>query len=110
MKTLHTDGRWRAVAQMPEGYTIENEKGQVIAFTQCDEGYSDNNPITKNEEVANAELIAAAPELLRMVYDLKECIKRLTADGISQFDRDREASWIGEAHALLSKINPDYKP
>lgn len=57
---------------------------------------------------ANAQLIAAAPELLQMVYDLKQCIKRLTQDGLSQFDRDTEAQWIGEAHELLNNVNPDY--
>ena len=108
MNTKHTKGNWKAVAQMPEGYSIETEQGQVIAFTQCDEEFNDTNPITQDQEVANAELIAHSPELLQMVYDLKNCIKRLTEDGMSQEDRDNEAQWIGEAHELLYKINSDY--
>jgi hypothetical protein len=44
-----------------------------------------------------------------MVKDLKDCIKRLTSDEeMSQFDMDAEAQWIGDAHELLYKINPDY--
>ena len=63
---------------------------------------------TQEEHEANTRLIAAAPELLQMVYDLKKCIERLTADDVSQFDRDTEAYWIGEAHELLLKANPNY--
>jgi len=47
-------------------------------------------------------------ELFQMVKDLKSCIKRLAQDGISQFERDTEAQWEGEAHELLSRINPNY--
>ena len=61
------------------------------------------------EEGANVHLIAHAPELLQMVWQLKNCIGRLTEDTeMSQFDKDREAQWIGEAHELLYKINPGY--
>ena len=34
--------------------------------------------------------------------------QRLTADDMQQFDRDTEAQWIGEAHELLHKVNPNY--
>lgn len=44
-----------------------------------------------------------------MVKSLKECIQRLTSDHLSQFDRDLEAYWIGEAHELLIGINPNYQ-
>lgn len=43
--------KWKAVAQMPNGYAIEDSKGRVIAFTQCDEGENDDNPITSQEEL-----------------------------------------------------------
>jgi len=56
---------------------------------------------TKKLEKDNAELF-------QMVRDLKNCIKRLSQDGLSQFDRDREAQWEGEAHELLTRINPNY--
>ncbi len=101
MKTKHTDSPWEAVPQMPTGYTIENEQGQLIAVTQCDEEYNKENPVTQAEEVVNAELIASAPELLRMVYDL---MKAITDDSHAN-DAERLAT---EAHALLHRINPEY--
>jgi hypothetical protein len=55
---------WEAIAQMPNGYSIEDNKGRVIAMTQCDEDENDDNPITWQEEVENANLIASAPNLL----------------------------------------------
>jgi hypothetical protein len=47
-------------------------------------------------------------ELFQMVRDLKNCIARLTSEKLDQFEIDKEAYWIGEAHELLSKINPNY--
>lgn len=47
-------------------------------------------------------------ELFQMVFNLKNCIHRLSQDGLSQFDRDAEAQWEGEAHELLTRINPNY--
>lgn len=61
---------------------------------------------SKAEEIG--QQIAAIPELLQIVYDLKECIKRLSQDGLTQFDRDTEAQHEGEAHELLVRIKPDY--
>jgi len=44
-----------------------------------------------------------------MVYDLKKCIERLTSDeALTQYDKDKEAQWVGEAHELLHAVNPDY--
>ena len=63
----HTQGQWRAVAQMPEGYTIETNDGKIIAFTQCDEDYNNENPITRSEEDANSTLIASAPEMANLL-------------------------------------------
>ncbi len=63
----HTQGQWRAVAQMPEGYSIETNDGKIIAFTQCDEDYNNENPITRSEEDANSTLIASAPEMANLL-------------------------------------------
>jgi hypothetical protein len=98
MKTKHTQGFWMA----NEGQIYPEQTGKTLAFIP----YFDEN---NDEQNANAKLIAAAPELLKMVYDLKNCIKRLTSDELTQFDKDLEAEWIGEAHELLYKINPNYK-
>ena len=72
----HTTGQWNAVAQMPEGYSIETNEGKVIAFTQCDEDYNSENPIIRAEEMANANLIAAAPKLLESCIELLSFIER----------------------------------
>ncbi len=83
----HTTGQWNAVAQMPEGYSIETNEGKVIAFTQCDEDYNSENPIIRAEEMANAKLIAAAPKLLEIVLKITEDIedgKINTKNGISK--------------------------
>lgn len=69
--------KWKAVAQMPNGYAIEDSKGRVIAFTQCDEDENDDNPITSQEEVEHANLIAAAPYLLEA---LEELVYQLTGE------------------------------
>lgn len=80
------------------------------------------NGDTPKEIAANAEAICNAvnstygkgidpflvPELIQMVIDLKNCIKRLSQDNLSQADRDTEAQWEGEAHELLLRINPNY--
>ena len=65
--------------------------------------------------IANAALIASAPqlkkeneELFEMVRQLKNCINRLSQDGLTQHERDTEAQWEGEAHELLARINPNY--
>jgi len=57
----------------------------------------------------NAALQSLAPELFQMVKDLKNCIQRLTSDDVlTQYDKDIEAQWIGEAHELLTRIKPNY--
>jgi len=92
-------GEWTAISK---GKTIvSHDNTNIIAhLTTGKKG--------KAERQANAQLIAHAPELLQMVYDLKECIKRLTQDDVPQYERDKEAQWEGEAHELLVRINPDY--
>ncbi len=99
MKTEHTQGNWIT----KEGQIYPEQTGKTLALIP----YFDE---ANNEQSANARLIAFSPELLKMVYDLKNCINRLTSDeNLTQFDKDREAEWIGEAHELLYRINPSYK-
>lgn len=60
----HTDGPWLATTYLTmremlnSNYQIRRENGQVIAVTHRDSW------ATKEEEKANARLLAAAPELL----------------------------------------------
>ena len=106
MKTKHTPEKWTLTKGQRDFLIRAGEKGFVIAEVSCN-GIAHFIGNEKEAE-ANAKLIKHAPELLQMVYDLKNCIKRLTQDELSQEERDKEAQWIGEAHELLFKIDPDY--
>ena len=98
MKTAHTPGEWNG----KDGQVYSTETGKTLAIIP----YFDKD---NKEQEANQTLLASAPEMLRMVYDLKNCIERLTSDdALTQYDKDTEAQWIGEAHELLHKINPEY--
>jgi hypothetical protein len=101
MKGKHTQGNWRIVSQMPNGYTIENEQGKLICFSQCEDEDGEHT----DEDMANLALIKAAPEMLILIRDLKRSIERLTQDNISQEAKDLEAYWIGEANELLNEIS-----
>lgn len=76
-------------------------------FDICNFGCDDTDDAENNAK----ELVKrynAFPELFQMVIDLKKCIQRLSNDDLSQFERDTEAQWEGEAHELLTRINPNY--
>ena len=93
-----TSGEWEISNPTFTSYTIHT-KDMTICDVLCID-------ISDEEALANAKLIAAAPELLQMVYDLMKCIERLTTDeALTQLDKDTEAEWIGEAHELLLKAN-----
>jgi len=69
-----------------------------LKVTQFDKEGKAIKPLTEREQ-----------ELFEMVKRLKDCIKRLTSDdALTQFDKDKEVQWEGEAHELLCKINPNY--
>ncbi len=106
MRTKHTPGKWGKRATISSDFhhirSITDEDGNVIAKIKH------NLEQSQNEALANAQLIAVAPELLQMVNDLKNCIQRLTSDNLTQSKRDLEAEWVGNAHELLHNINPDY--
>ena len=117
MKTKHSGGHWTAHKNTSwgenhkqnfgdkEGYVITHRSnGQTIVVASVIGVFGVNQSVID----ANAKLIAHAPQLLQMVYDLKKCIDRLTQDDLSQFERDSEATWTSDAHELLSMINPDY--
>lgn len=97
MNTKHTPGKWRTFQAADGNIYITSDTNDVAVIETA----------TK-QSIANSHLIAAAPELMQMVNDLKNCIGRLCHDRVSQDDRDKEAQWIGEAHELLYSINTDY--
>lgn len=106
MNTKHTPGQWLEKVYTDKSIVVRaDNKGFVIAeITTSAEGL-----INAKQAEANARLIAAAPEMMQMIYDLKNCIERLTGDdALTQYDKDTEAQWIGEAHELLTKIAPEY--
>lgn len=118
MKNKHTAGTWEYKKVTPtqiiigikgygtdDNYRKDNRCGQIAIIKGWD---GDKTTTLSTEDEANAQLIAHAPELLQMVYDLKKCIKELSQDNVSQFDRDTLAQWEGEAHELLTRINPDW--
>ena len=109
MNTKHTPGPWKArTFNYPHGAETRIEPEDSI-YTVATIFISSIAPEEVREtDKANVRLITAAPELLQMVYDLKKCIKRLTEDNLLQFQKDAEAEWIGEAHELLMKVEPDY--
>jgi hypothetical protein len=106
MNTKHTQGNWTAKGNANNRYVRAHKNGFCIAEVSTPNEVGDY--LTDDEAEANAKLIASAPELLQMVYDLMKCVQRLSEDGVSQENRDKEAQWIGEAHELLYKINPQY--
>lgn len=110
MKTKHTAGQWvKGTNTAKRDWMQIRCEGKIIAQVKELSKKGERKAKDLEEEGANAQLIMYAPDLLQMVYDLKNCIKRLTDDAeMSQFDRDAEAQWIGEAHELLQAVNPDY--
>ncbi len=97
----HTKGEWKAKVNPILGTENLIEIDNICVMKRTDD-----------EAQANAERIVKAvnshDELFKMVYDLKKCVERLTQDNVTQEERDLEAYWIGEAHELLHKVNPDY--
>jgi hypothetical protein len=110
MKVKHTTGQWiKGTNNATRDWMKIYSEGKLIAEVKELSKKGERKATDFEQEGANAHLIAHAPELLQMVKDLKDCIKRLTSDEeMSQFDMDAEAQWIGDAHELLYKINPDY--
>ena len=109
MKNKHTAGQWvKGTNTSKRDWMQIYCNGKMIADVKELSKKGQRKATDFEEEGANAHLIAHAPELLQMVYDLKQCIQRLTQDNLSQSERDTEAQWEGEAHELLLKINPDY--
>ena len=97
-----TPGPWKIMSDSPEGFEIESEhESSFWAFVSYD--------TPEAERMANAQLIAAAPELLS---DLKEAAQLLrnyeklhrrkgTIDGFVKADRNR--AWAEQFEATIAK-------
>lgn len=68
----HTQGTWKVVAQMPDGYSIETNDGKVIAMVQSD---GIDTQSAQKQESCNARLIAAAPKLLEALIEAQRLIQ-----------------------------------
>lgn len=90
MKAAHTPGPW-AMRLGDTGEDIEILGPYNSNITVCD----------KVNSTEDARLIKAAPEMLEMIKNLMACVKRLTEDNVTQYQRDIEAEWIGEANELI---------
>lgn len=80
MKTRHTKGKWEEVSERPKklyeftSYYVVNEDGYIDIRIK---GY---NP---EKAEANAKLIAAAPEMLKALMNIKHLIEWPHANGIN---------------------------
>jgi hypothetical protein len=105
----HTKGQWtKGTNTSKKDWMQIFCEGKKIATVHELSKKGERKATDFEEEGANAQLIAHAPELFEMVKQLKWCIHRLTKDNLTQFDKDAEAQWEGNAHELLLKINPNF--
>lgn len=98
-----TKGPWKVVeSSHKQGWShwIETEKGTTVAAvsTLC---------TVPERDADTARLIAAAPELLEYLMGLVEAMKRgeiMTCDMCSKQTQETTAYLIGEAQALIAKV------
>ena len=69
METKHTPGNWMA----QEGQIYPEETGKTLALIPYFDG--------EDEQEANAKLIASAPELLKTLNKLKDCVAKSCSIG-----------------------------
>lgn len=85
MKTKHTPAPWCFHGAYSEIHTTTDEDGnQVIAEMNPD------NDFTREENAANARLIAAAPELLAALQWFVECMHDDSVDDMGKFINEME--------------------
>lgn len=84
-KPKHTPGNWYVATEYPYGkscvvfYPEPNSAAELIATCNTNDA-----PITIEEREANARLMAAAPDLLRVALKMKSLIEALNSDEISE--------------------------
>jgi len=96
----HTPGPWRILTRAIG--TVANESGRVVATCM---GYTTNTDNGEHiqENIANATLIAAAPELLAALESLQNCmVARSTVEGDLPWTSDVVAA-MESARCAISK-------
>ena len=98
MEAKHTKGPWRRI-----GRTIVDNQGRIelsVASTNDTEDahVNENHRVEKSEAFANAQLISAAPELLR---ELKKCVAAIQKWGKAH---PESGGWMGVISGGLKAI------
>jgi len=100
MKTQHTPGPWTVVG--PCGPIKDQGDIEILGPSGITVAYTPRGHPTRSlERIANARLIAAAPEMLRILHVLLGFVEE--GDGRSPL-----AQIMAEARALLAKIEGSY--
>lgn len=99
-RTAHTPGPWRVMDHLTAGPTIVIDREQKH-IADCDFSWW-----PKEQNAANARLIAAAPELLTALRELTDTLTAIREDGISTHFRfgDTEAERKNRIQQLLGFI------
>lgn len=104
MKTTHTPGPWTA-RKIDYHVTIFTEAINYDNYQICEVwngGPKEGNEELQKECNANADLIAAAPDLLKALEDLIEDIKSCSG-GSDEFTLDQAMSLVDDAVKVVNK-------
>lgn len=101
MRTEHTPGPWHLVPpDAPKSWPMIAAKvGERKPLICCLE-YSKRGPIYHDDAVANARLIAAAPELLEALIEM---VRDFGVDGLGGEFEDGECKVVDKARAAIAK-------
>lgn len=94
MKSKHTRGEWIAV-----GHWVEHVDDSVPDICNCNHNSMGQDGRSDAEIIANARLIAAAPEMLKALkachLELYQCTLQLNSEGWSTGQKVKKALALG---------------
>jgi len=106
--TRHTPGPWKTGRQHSDTGNIEiaaQGLDSLIAIITCKEwGYG--GTVSRKKATANAQLIAAAPELLEALQDTTEALANVLlhcGEMMSEHDRHGRKKTVSNARTLIAK-------
>lgn len=95
METKHTCGPWIKDDSKAGGFDILGPDGSWIATVHC----------SREEDEADANLIAAAPELKEsLLWIVTFCREHVEWFGDPESDQGAEFDWLDDAETLLAKL------